>query len=137
MEVAVLRANINNHTHQGITQSMRGVVWSPLEAIRIVGHSDAIWNAAGLQDPVYDAMVEAAENAGSTEEMMELVAKADMYYSDLQFATWGPTRPALTFWQPWLVGYNGEASMGGGMHYVHLSRVWLDADLGEEMTGTR
>ena len=137
MEVAVLRANINNHTHQGITQSMRGVVWSPLEAIRIVGHSDAIWNAAGLQDPVYDAMVEAAENAGSTEEMMELAAKADMYYSELQIATWGPTRPALIFWQPWLVGYNGEVSMGGGMHYVHLSRLWLDADLREEMTGTR
>ena len=137
MEVAVMRANINNHTHQGITQSMRGVVWSPLEAIRIVGHSDAIWNAAGLQDPVYDAMVEAAENAGSTEEMMELVAKADMYYSELQIATWAPTRPALIFWQPWLAGYNGEVSMGGGMHYVHLSRLWLDADLREEMTGTR
>ena len=74
---------------------------------------------------------------GSTEEMMELVAKADMYISELQITTWAPTRPALIFWQPWPAGYNGELSMGDGMHYVNLSRLWLDADLKEEMTGTR
>jgi ABC-type oligopeptide transport system substrate-binding subunit len=133
MEVAVMRANINNHTHQGITQSMRGVVWSPLEAIRIVGHSDAIWNAAGLQDPVYDAMVEAAENAGSTEEMMELVKEADMYLIKQQWTTWGPMRPNFIFWQPWMAGYNGERTMGGGSHWLYLSRVWLDSDLKEAM----
>ena len=94
-------------------------------------------NASGVRDPVYDAMVEAAENAGSTEEMRELVKKADMYFSEQQWVTWGPTRPNYIFWQPWMVGYNGELTIGGGQHLLYLSRVWLDSDLREEMTGTR
>jgi hypothetical protein len=36
-----------------------------------------------------------------------------------------------------MVGYNGELLIGGGRFSLYLSRVWLDSDLKEEMTGTR
>ena len=137
MEFAVLRARLNNHTYEGMTYGMRGISVTPLMWIRAMAYSDEMWNPTGVQDPVYDAMVEAAENAGSTEEMMELVKKADNYYIEQQWNTWGPTRPEFRFWQPWMVGYNGEHNLGGGTHLLPLSRVWLDADLREEMTGTR
>ena len=137
MEQAVLRARANTHTYEGMTWGNRGVSWPPLGAIRTLAYSDHMWNLPGVQDPVYDAMVEAAENAGSTEEMRELVNKADMYFSEQQWTTWGPTRPNFNFWQPWMVGYNGEFQLGGGRHWLYLSRVWLDSDLREEMTGTR
>ena len=137
MEMAVLRAHFGDHTYEGMTYGMRGANWPPLGAIRTMAHSDSPVNASGVQDPVYDAKVEAAENAGSPEEMRELVKKADMYFAEQQWVTWGPTRPNYIFWQPWMVGYNGELSIGGGQHLLYLSRVWLDADLREEMTGTR
>ena len=47
------------------------------------------------------------------------------------------TRPSRDFWQPWIVGFNGEFSLGGGYYNAHLPRVWIDSDLREEMTGTR
>ena len=137
MESAVLRPRINAHTYEGMVYGMRGVDWPPLGAIRTMAYSDFMWNMAGVQDPVYDGIVEAAETAGSTAEMLELVKEADMYFAEKQWVTWGPTRPNFIFWQPWMVGYNGELTMGGGRHQLYLSRVWLDSDLRYEMAGTR
>ena len=133
-EWATLAARLNTHTYEGgMVHGMRGVSWWPLGAIRTAAYSDHMWNLPGVQDPVYDAMVEAAENAGSTEEMMELVKEADMYLIEQQWTTWGPMRPNYMFWQPWMVGYNGELTIGGGRHWLYLSRVWLDSDLKEAM----
>ena len=137
MEWAVYAARINTHTYEGMVHGLKGLSWSPVFAIRIAAHSDHVWNTSGVQDPVYDAMVEAAENAGSTEELMELVKEADMYSIEQQWTTWGPMRPGFIFWQPWMVGYNGELLIGGGRFSLYLSRVWLDSDLRYEMTGTR
>jgi peptide/nickel transport system substrate-binding protein len=133
IEWAAYAARVNTHTYEGMVHGLRGLSWSPLFAIRIAAHSDHVWNMPGVQDPVYDAMVEAAENAGSTEELMELVKKADDYYIPQQWVTWGPMRPGFVFWQPWMVGYNGEIVIGGGRFSLYLSRVWLDSDLKEAM----
>ena len=137
MESAVIRALINAHTYEGMVYGMRGVDWPPLGAIRTMAYTDFMWNMAGVQDPVYDGIVEAAETAGSAAEMLELVKEADMYFAEKQWVTWGPTRPNFYFWQPWMVGYNGELTLGGGRLTTYLSRVWLDSDLRYEMTGTR
>ena len=133
IEWAAYAARVNTHTYEGMVHGLRGLSWSPLFAIRIAAHSDHVWNMPGVQDPVYDAMVEAAENAGSTEELMELVKKADDYYIPQQWVTWGPMRPGFVFWQPWMVGYNGEIVIGGGRFSLYLSRVWLDSELKEAM----
>ncbi len=137
IEWTVLLDRIKTHTYEGMVQGLRGLSWPPLFAIRLNHSSNHAWNYPGVQDPVYDAMVEAAENAGSAEELMELVKEADTYFIEQQWVTWGPMRPGFIFWQPWMVGYNGEILIGGGRFSLYLSRVWLDADLREEMTGTR
>ena len=125
------------HTYGGMTRGSAGVHWNPLGWFRYKTHSDSQGNTSGGQDPVLDAMIEAAENAGSTEEMMELVKEANDYLIEQQWNIWTPIRPSFAFWQPWMVGYNGELGLGGGKDYLYLSRVWLDSDLRYEMTGTR
>ena len=138
VEGAVWVARVNAHSYEGMTRGFSGINYNPLVISRVAAHSDSIWNGSGAQAPVYDAIVEAAENVGSREEMMELVKKADMYFIEQHWNIWGsPIRPDFTFWQPWLVGYNGEITLGGGRYNLYLSRVWLDSDLREEMTGTR
>ena len=138
VEAAVLVERIQAHTFEGMTRGTSGNAYHPVHVLRVFGHSDGEWVPHAAQDPAYDAIVEAAENAGSREEMMDLANKADQYFIAQQWNIFGsPVRPAYYFWQPWMVGYNGEHTLGGGRTYLYLSRVWLDADLREEMTGTR
>ena len=130
-------AQNQSHTYEGMTWGNMGTNYNPLFYARIMAYSNEEWNMPGVQDPVYDAMVEAAETAGSREEMMELVAEADYYAVTQHWSTWGPMRPAFDFYQPWLVGYNGERTLAGGRFDLMVSRVWLDSDLRYEMTGVR
>ena len=114
-ERAVVVPRINAHTYEGMTYGMRSNNWNPPVFIRVVGYSDHMWNAAGVQDPVYDAMVDAVDSAASREEQMELTRKADDYFIAQQWVTSGPLTPSFSFWQPWIVGFNGEFSLGGGI----------------------
>ena len=138
VEGAVLSAQQFAHTYEGMTRGSRGTDYNPLFYIRYMAHSDGQGNVQGAQDPVYDAMVEAAENASTYEEMQRLVREADDYYIAQQWTIWGsPIPPGFVFWQPWMVGYNAEFWLSTGLTHGYLSRVWLDSDLREEMTGTR
>ena len=58
----------------------------------------------------WTAMIEAAENAGSTrgDDGAGEGGGYD-YLIEQQWNIWGtPIRPSFAFWQPWMVGYNGE-----------------------------
>ena len=133
VEGAVWAARVNAHSYEGMTRASTPVNWNPLDKIK-ENTSDQPWNMPGNQDPVFDAMVEAAGNAGSREEMMELVKKADNYHIEQQWVIWGSAiRSNFVFWQPWMVGYNGETNLGGARNWLYPSRVWLDADLKEAM----
>jgi ABC-type oligopeptide transport system substrate-binding subunit len=81
VEGAVMSARVKAHAYEGMTYASRGVNYNPLFWIRIKAYSDGVANSPGNQDPVYDAMIEAAENAGSREEMMELVKESDNYFN--------------------------------------------------------
>ena len=133
MEGAALGERKRAHTYEGMVHGNSAVNYNPLFWIRIMAYSDERHNAMGSRDPVYDAMVEAAENAGSAEEMMELVKEANNYFVEQQWNIWSPIVPGFVFWQPWMVGYNGEITMGGARSWLYLSRVWLDSDLKEAM----
>ena len=110
-----------------------GTAANPLGYIRTHGHSKAIWNFSASEDPVYDAIVEAAENAPTTEEMMRLVTKADMYFTENHWGIWGPQGPVFHFWQPWLGGYIAELNLGSGREMTVFSRLWVDQELKESM----
>jgi peptide/nickel transport system substrate-binding protein len=137
VEQAVFLARTFAHEYQGMTWGNMATNYNPLFFIKIMAGSNEEWNTSGAQDPVFDDMVEAANNAGSREEMMELVAEADFYATKQHWNTVGPQRPAFYFYVPWLVGYNGELTVGGGRTSMFMSRVWIDSDLRYELTGER
>ena len=129
-----MRARVNAHSYEGMTYGARGVnvaaTWGPQ------GHSlfgPDVECTPETQDPVYDAMVEAAANAGSSEEMMELVKKADNYFIEQQWTIYGgahcgqiSTSGSRGWWVTTVK--NSWEARGCGLY---LSRVWLDSDLKE------
>ena len=102
-DVPTLSSHWNAHTYEGMALGERGTDYNALVYIRIMAYSNENWNMSGVQDPEYDAIVEAAESASTYEEMQRLVRKADMYYIKKQWEVWGPRSPVFHFSQPWLV----------------------------------
>ena len=134
VEAAVWRARVNAHSYEGMTRGFNNVNYDPLVIARVATYSNEPWNTSGIQDPVQDALVEAAENAVTVQDMMDRVKEADMRFIEQHYNIWGsPIRPSFTFWQPWMAGYNGEIQMGGGTYYLPFSRVWVDSDLRDQM----
>ena len=133
IEPAVLYAHINNHDFEGMIWAERGNDSCPLLLGILYGVSNELWNGPGAQDPEYDALIVAAENASIREEMQKLLGEADLYFASQHWSTWGPIPPFYHFSQPWIGGFNGEFSMGGNMHWTVLSRVWVDQELKQEM----
>ena len=132
-DVATISSLINAHSYEGMIIGMRATDNNPLLFARIQAYSNEMWNASGAQDPEYDAIVEAAESASTYEEMQRLVKEAYMYHIKQLWSTWGPRPPVYHFNQPWLVSYNGEKSLGGGMYSTVLARLWIDQELRESM----
>ena len=56
-------------------------------------HSDSEVNRGGVQDPEYDAMVDAALGATSIEEQKRLIAEVDMYAIEQHWHIFGPKSP--------------------------------------------
>jgi peptide/nickel transport system substrate-binding protein len=48
-----------------------------------------------------------------------------------------PMPETYTMWQPWIMGYGGELSVGYMNHQNWVNWVWLDRDLKEQLTGSR
>ena len=137
VQVATLRAHTRSNTFPGMSWGHRGSNTNPIFYLRIMAMSGEEWNPSGVQDPVYDALVVAAETAATPEEMMDFARQADLYYSTQQWQIWTPRYPAFGFYVPWLGSYNGETTLGGGTGMVIHSRTWIDQDLKFEMTGQR
>ncbi len=119
-----MKSHVNAHTYEGMVWGNRGTNYNPLFFVRIMGYSNEKWNFPGLQDPEYDAILEAAENASTYEEMQRLVKEANMYYIKLMPDVWGPKTPEYNFNQPWLGGFNGEALLGGCQYSAVLARLY-------------
>ncbi len=133
IDTPTVSAHVNAHTYEGMIGSDMGTDYNALLFIRIMAYSNEAWNWPGVQDPEYDAIVEVAESAATYEEMQRLVKKADMYYIKKQWAIWGPRLPRYHFSQPWLGGYNGEYTLGGGMLETVYARLWIDQDMKKAM----
>ena len=132
IDVPTFVTRINEHTYEGMTAGQRGTNYYGLNRVGEVV-SNHVWNFSGLQDAKMDALVEEATNASSYEEMRRLVLEADQYYVSLIADVWGPQPPVFHFWQPWLGGYSGEYTLGGGMITTVLTRLWIEQELKESM----
>ena len=126
-------SSIKEHTYDGMVNALAG--WDA-DPVWLLGgfHTDrSLWNRPGVQDPVYDAMVEAAEAATTIEEQKPLVKKADMYVIEKHWQIWGLKMPFFVVLQPWVKGYNGEYIFDGSNYPTLWTRLWIDQELKKEM----
>ena len=83
----------------------------------------------GLQDPEYDALVDAMLAAPTLDEQNRLAKEANMYIIENQFRVWGPETPQFQATQPWIIGYNGEMRIGDSETQSFLAYLWIDSAL--------
>ena len=83
----------------------------------------------GLQDPDYDALVDAMLAAPTLDEQNRLAKEANMYLIENQFRVWGPETPQFQATQPWIIGYNGEMRIGDSETQSFLAYLWIDSAL--------
>ena len=95
----------------------------------------ATWNFANVSDPVYDAMLEAAEKVSSEEEQLPLAREMNMYAIERHWAVYaGNVVPWTSVTQPWVKGYNGELILGSNQFsWTFAARLWIDSELKEAM----
>ena len=87
----------------------------------------------GVQDPEYDAMVDAALGATSIEEQKRLIAEVDMYAIEQHWQIFGPKSPIYLLAQPWVKGYNGELALNKWEDWLNFAYLWIDSEMKEEM----
>ena len=122
---------VREGTYEGMTYIDLGVDWSPGGLMDRI-HSRNYNNRTGHQDPVFDAMAEAAMAATTVEEQQRLVAEADMYIIEQHWYIWGPKVPQFGGTQPWVIGFNGDFYLNG--YTPPLERLWIDSELKEAMS---
>ena len=91
------------------------------------------WNAARIDDPYFNDLVNRASASMDREEWRRLCKEA----ADYQFAQqWVVTLlpvHSFTVWQPWLRGYSGEKSISAYSFGWIAARVWIDQVLRKAM----
>ena len=131
MDGTKIGAMIREHTYEGIADGTPGYEEGPLKQVAWFT-SDSSWNPPNVSDPVYDAMIEAAE-AATGEEQKRLITEADMYVIKNHWFIWGGRAPQFSANQPWLIGHNGEMALGTMDFIGPFARFWIDSELKEAM----
>ena len=131
MEWAQMFSNIQDRSHD-MTYSNAALPYEPLFSISLL-QKDNIWNASGIDDPVLEDLFAAASAATTIEEQKRLIKEADRYYAEQHWALWVPIPPVFGVTQPWLIGYNGEVTLGVSYDTVILARLWIDWEMKEAM----
>ena len=91
------------------------------------------WNPSNVNDPAFDAIMDAFRAATATDEQQRLAREAVMHIAEQHWTIAGPRVPSFMVTQPWLVGYSGEVELGEMDRAIILSRLWIDQDLKAEM----
>ena len=117
---------------RGLVPGAFGVVAAPFDVVsRFIPEWD--FNPCRCDDPVYNALFERAEAATTSEEQKKPIIEMDMHYIKSVWGVPGTAVPQFNVTQPWVKGYNGEGTLGGGAMRGIFSRLWIDQDLKKEM----
>ena len=108
--------------------------WPPWNAMAQY-KTGATGNFANVNDPVYDAMLAAAEKVSTEEEQLLLVKELNMYATERHWTVFaGTVIPWTSVIQPWVKGYNGELKLASReFEYSIAARLWIDQELKESM----
>ena len=91
------------------------------------------YNPANVSDPQVNAMIDALRATTDLEEYQRRFREIDMYSIEQHWFIWSPAVPMYLVSQPWLMGYNGEATMGNWQFNELYARLWIDQELKAEM----
>ena len=108
--------------------------WPPWNTMALY-KTGASLNTANVNDPVYNAMLEAAEKVSSEEEQLPLVKELNMYLIERHWTVFaGTVIPWTSVIQPWVKGYNGELKLASReFEYTIAARLWIDSELKKAM----
>ena len=123
-----LVARRKGNTFEGMVTALLAIDGNALGVIGL-SRSKGGWTQNNINDPDYDAMVDAAEAATTLEEQKRLVAEADMYAVQRHWYLWGPMGPWNHAHQPWVKGFNGEFDLGHISCGLIFSRIWIDSEM--------
>ena len=123
-------AGINNHDYQSMTSYPVGNTWGELSPLA-QSISTAGWNPAGVSNPEFDALFQAAQSASTLEEQQRASQEALLLMLRNHYYVWGGKAPNLNVNQPWVKGYDGEFI--NWSRAPVLARLWLDLDLKKSM----
>ena len=115
-------------------------VWTTARRGDPLGEYSLLYSPSGVQawmgiaDPVYDALYEAAEAAGTgSEEQKRLSREMQLRQLEMHWSIWGTESPQFNANQPWLKGYNGEYALGYSEFNWPYAYMWIDQDLKKAM----
>ena len=124
-----LTARRKDHTFEGMITALLSVLTGPRPTRYARGARKEDGPETNINDPVYDAMVEAVVAGTSIEEQVRLVREADMYMIEKHWFLWGPMAPWNHAHQPWVKGYNGEFDLGHISCGLIFARLWIDSEM--------
>ena len=87
------------------------------------------WNSANVDDEWYNAKFAEALAATTLEERDAALGELNMYGIEQFWHLAGPVGPQFSLTQPWVVGFNGEGSLGNAMGSLVLASLWFDSSL--------
>ena len=91
------------------------------------------WLNTGINDPDYQAIIDAAQSTSDQEELLRLATQMDDYFVKEMWTVWLPVTPQYMLVQPWLKGYRGEDGGGDEGWMTHLKYTWIDLKLQKDM----
>ena len=84
---------------------------------------------SAVKAPHLDSLIEAMDAATTIEEQQRAVKEADAYIIKNQYMVWFLKVPKFTAWHPWVIGYNGENTLGFEQRYAQMfARFWIDSE---------
>jgi peptide/nickel transport system substrate-binding protein len=84
--------------------------------------------AGGVEDPVYDAMVEKFNASETEEECQKIFKEADLYVLQQHWSARLCPAVSTQLHQPWLKGWWGE-SLSNWWRSTYYARMWIDQDV--------
>ena len=126
-------AFVNSRVDAGDWHLATGVAGIEVASVGVLQglSGEARW---GVNDPDYDALVEAAAAAETLDEQRRLINEANNYLIEHHYLIPGPKVPNFAAVQPWVKGHNGETSIGPTHeHIAMVARLWIDHALKEAM----
>jgi len=123
-----------NAEYEGIATGHMGVNYNPMMALYVLASSEGAWNEPGYNDAEYDELVANMNAAKTKQEQADWGKKASMKLTWMHGSLWFTKVPAFAVAQPWLIGYDGEYTLGPTYDEGTLiSRLWMNQNLKSSM----